>query len=99
MKPRAWIGILLESPNHKGVLTLTHDLNQLYHEHPELWEADSDASGFSWIEVDNAAENIIAFRRIAPSDGKEIIFVGTFHPSCAKVTGSVCRAKEPTNRF
>ena len=71
---------LLESPNHKGVLTLTHDLNQLYHEHPELWESDSDASGFSWIEVDNAAENIIAFRRIAPSDGKEIIFVGNFSP-------------------
>jgi 1,4-alpha-glucan branching enzyme len=71
---------LLESPNHKGVLTLIHDLNQLYHEHPELWESDSDASGFSWIEVDNAAENIIAFRRIAPSDGKEIIFVGNFSP-------------------
>jgi len=71
---------LLESPNHKGVLALIHDLNQLYHEHPELWESDSDASGFSWIEVDNAAENIIAFRRIAPSDGREIIFVGNFSP-------------------
>ena len=71
---------LLASPNHKGVLTLIHDLNQLYQDHPELSEADSDASGFSWIEVDNAAENIIAFRRIAPSDGREIIFVGNFSP-------------------
>jgi 1,4-alpha-glucan branching enzyme len=71
---------LLESPNHKGILTLIHDLNQLYQNHPELSESDSDASGFSWIEVDNAAENIIAFRRIAPSDGKEIIFVGNFSP-------------------
>jgi len=71
---------LLESANHKGVLTLIQDLNQLYQDHPELSEADSDASGFSWIEVDNAAENIIAFRRIAPSDGKEIIFVGNFSP-------------------
>jgi len=71
---------LLETPSHKGVLTLIHDLSQLYQKHPELWEADGDASGFSWIEVDNAAENIIAFRRIAPSNGKEIIFVGNFAP-------------------
>jgi 1,4-alpha-glucan branching enzyme len=71
---------LLDTPSHKGVLTLIHDLNQLYQKHPELWEADSDASGFSWIEVDNAAENVIAFRRIAPSNGKEIIFIGNFSP-------------------
>ena len=32
------------------------------------------------IEVDNAAENIIAFRRIAPSTGKEITIVGNFSP-------------------
>src|SRR5689334_21452317 len=46
------------------------------------WAAnsDSDASGFSWIEVDNAAENVIAFRRIAPSTGREIICVGNFSP-------------------
>src|SRR5205085_2586050 len=48
---------LLETPIHKGVLTLIKDLNKLYRKHGALWEADSDASGFSWIEVDNAAEN------------------------------------------
>jgi len=62
------------------VLALIKDLNKLYQKHGALWEADSDASSFSWIEVDNAAENIIAFRRIAPSTGKEIIFVGNFSP-------------------
>ena len=71
---------LLETPIHKGVLKLIQDLNRLYTQHPELWEADSDASGFSWIEVDNAAENVIAFRRIAPSSGKGIICVGNFSP-------------------
>ena len=71
---------LLQTPIHKGVLKLIQDLNRLYTQHPELWEADSDASGFSWIEVDNAAENVIAFRRIAPSSGKGIICVGNFSP-------------------
>src|SRR5262249_8455891 len=56
------------------------DLTQLYQKHPELWEADGDPSGFSWIEVDNAAENVVVFRRIAPSTGKEVICVGNFSP-------------------
>ena len=71
---------LLETPVHKGVELLMKDLNQLYSKHPELWEADSEPSGFSWIEVDNASENVIAFRRIAPSTGKEIICVCNFSP-------------------
>jgi len=71
---------LLETANHKGVQTLIRDLNKFYANHAELWESDSDATGFSWIEVDNAAENVIAFRRIAPSTGREIICVGNFSP-------------------
>ena len=71
---------LLEQPIHKGVLTLIKDLNQLYKKHGALFESDSDASGFSWVEVDNASENVIAFRRIAPSTGNEIICVGNFSP-------------------
>ena len=71
---------LLETPVHKGVLELIKDLNQLYLKHAALWESDTDASGFSWIEVDNAAANVIAFRRIAPSDGKEVICVCNFSP-------------------
>jgi 1,4-alpha-glucan branching enzyme len=71
---------LLETPIHKGVLTLIDDLNQLYQKHGALWEADNEAAGFSWIEVDNAAENVLAFRRISPSTGNEIIFAGNFSP-------------------
>src|SRR5437763_121324 len=71
---------LVEIPIHKGVLALIKDLNKLYRTHGALWEADSDPAGFSWIEVDNAAENVIAFRRIAPSNGKEVICVCNFSP-------------------
>jgi 1,4-alpha-glucan branching enzyme len=71
---------LLEQAIHKGVQLLLEDLNKLYARYPALSEADSDPSGFSWIEVDNAAENIVAFRRTAPSTGKEIICVCNFSP-------------------
>ncbi len=71
---------LLESPVHKGVQTLIQDLNKLYQKHGALWEADAEASGFQWIEVDNASENVLAFRRISPSTGKEVICVGNFSP-------------------
>ncbi|MGQ0763332.1 MAG: 1,4-alpha-glucan branching protein GlgB [Acidobacteriota bacterium] len=71
---------LLEQPIHKGVQLLIEDLNKLYAKHSALFEADSDPSGFSWIEVDNAAENIVAFLRTAPSTGKEIICVSNFSP-------------------
>jgi 1,4-alpha-glucan branching enzyme len=71
---------LLEKPVHEGIQKLILDLNKLYQKYSALWEADTDPSGFSWIEVDNFAENIIAFRRISPSTGKEIICVGNFSP-------------------
>jgi 1,4-alpha-glucan branching enzyme len=71
---------LLEIPIHQGVQTLIQDLNKIYRKHGELWEADSDPSGFQWIEVDNAAENVIAFRRLSPSTGKEVICVSNFSP-------------------
>jgi 1,4-alpha-glucan branching enzyme len=71
---------LLETPIHKGVQSLIQDLNKLYKKHGALWEADTDPSGFQWIEVDNASENVVAFRRLSPSTGKEIICVGNFSP-------------------
>jgi 1,4-alpha-glucan branching enzyme len=71
---------LLEDPAHKGVQHMLRDINRLYLKQPALWEADGESAGFEWIEVDNASQNVIAFRRIAPASGKEIIFVGNFSP-------------------
>jgi 1,4-alpha-glucan branching enzyme len=71
---------LLEKAVHRGVQLLVEDLNKIYKQHGELWAADGEPAGFQWIEVNNAAENIISFRRIAPSTGKEIICVGNFSP-------------------
>jgi 1,4-alpha-glucan branching enzyme len=71
---------LLEQPLHQGVQSLLRDLNVLYKKHEALWQSDSNASGFQWIEVDNTAENVISFRRIAPATGREVICVCNFSP-------------------
>ncbi|MEP6741556.1 MAG: alpha amylase C-terminal domain-containing protein, partial [bacterium] len=69
---------LIEDPLHAGLQKLLLDLNRVYRKHECLWEADGEPAGFAWIEVDNAAQNVIAFRRIAPSTDAEIICVYNF---------------------
>jgi 1,4-alpha-glucan branching enzyme len=69
---------LTEEPPHEGVQKLLRDLNRIYRKHECLWEADGEPAGFAWIDVDNAAQNVIAFRRISPSTGAEIVCVYNF---------------------
>ena len=71
---------LLAEAAHRGMQSLVSELNRLYGKRAALWEADAEPGGFHWIEVDNAAENVIAFRRIAPASGKELICIGNFSP-------------------
>jgi 1,4-alpha-glucan branching enzyme len=71
---------LTQWPDHYRMQDLIKELNRLYRSHPALWEADVDPAGFYWIDANNADDNVVAFRRIAPSSGKEIICVGNFSP-------------------
>jgi 1,4-alpha-glucan branching enzyme len=71
---------LLEDPLHKGVQSLIRDLNRIYGEENSLWEADSEAAGFQWIDADNASENIVSFIRRSPVTGKELVCVCNFSP-------------------
>ena len=68
---------LLDDPLHSGVQKLIRDLNRVYLDEASLWQADGDAAGFEWLDVDNAAENIVAFIRKSES-GREIISVSNF---------------------
>ncbi|MGO9450465.1 MAG: 1,4-alpha-glucan branching protein GlgB [Candidatus Binataceae bacterium] len=71
---------LLEYASHQGMRALVRDLNRVYREEPALWEADTEPSGFQWIEADAADDNMIAFMRIAPSSGRTIVCVCNFSP-------------------
>lgn len=69
---------LIDDPLHKGVQNLVRDLNRIYLSHESLWQADSEAAGFEWLDVDNARENIVAFLRRSPQSGESILCVGNF---------------------
>lgn len=53
----------LEEPLSRGVQRLVRELNQLYRTTPALYLADCDASGFEWIEADDAEQSVFAFLR------------------------------------
>ncbi len=66
-------------PAHAGVQRLVQDLNRAYRAEPALWELDSDPGGFTWLESDDAAANIIAFCRFSGS-GAAVACVANFSP-------------------
>ena len=67
---------LLDSPLHQGLLRWTQDLFGLYRRHPALW---NDApGGFHWLDADDRARSIGAYRRMG--SGRELIFVFNFTP-------------------
>jgi 1,4-alpha-glucan branching enzyme len=69
---------LLENPLHAGVQKLIRDLNKTYHSQKALWEVDGEPAGFEWIDVDNAAENIVAFLRRSAQSENALICVSNF---------------------
>jgi 1,4-alpha-glucan branching enzyme len=71
---------LLDDPDHRGVQRLVRDLNRLYRAEPPLWEADCEPAGFRWIDPRAADMNVVAFLRIAPSTGRQLLCVGNFSP-------------------
>ena len=71
---------LTQWPDHYRMQDLVKELNRLYLKYPALWEADVDPAGFRWIDANNSDDNVVAFRRISPSTGREIICIGNFSP-------------------
>ncbi len=69
---------LLDEPRHRGVQQLLRELNRLYKAEPALWEADIEPAGFQWLDADSAPENVLAFLRLAPVAGRQIICVCNF---------------------
>ncbi|WP_253773557.1 1,4-alpha-glucan branching protein GlgB [Goodfellowiella coeruleoviolacea] len=68
---------LLDDPLHAGVRALVRDLNHAYRTHPALYTVDSDPAGFSWIDANDAAGNVLSFLRIG-DDGSMVACVANF---------------------
>jgi 1,4-alpha-glucan branching enzyme len=54
---------LLGNPLHGGVKTLVGDLNRVYKDSPALYTRDNTPEGFSWIDANDAAGNVLSFLR------------------------------------
>lgn len=70
---------VLQFEEHKKHQTYVEALNKFYLSHKELWEADSDWSGFKWISSDDNENSVIVFRRFNRK-GEEIVAVCNFQP-------------------
>jgi 1,4-alpha-glucan branching enzyme len=71
---------LLERPDHQGVQTLVGDLNGIYRDEPALWERDAVPEGFQWLELNDAAANVIAFARFSADNERALVCVCNFSP-------------------
>lgn len=70
----------LENPLHQGITAAVRDLNTVYRAHPALWSQDTTPGGYSWIEANDQANNVLAFLRYG-SDGSVVACVYNFSGS------------------
>jgi 1,4-alpha-glucan branching enzyme len=56
---------VLDYPFHTGVRQLVGDLNRAYRGSPAMWAEDNSPAGFSWIDANDAAGNVLSFLRLA----------------------------------
>jgi 1,4-alpha-glucan branching enzyme len=70
---------LLEAPAHEGVRKLVRDLNHTYREKPALHARDCEPEGFRWLIVEDRANSVFAWARLAPGSNP-IVVVSNFTP-------------------
>jgi 1,4-alpha-glucan branching enzyme len=60
-----------------GVTRLVQDLNAIYSSHPALWSQDIKPEGYSWIDANDSANNVLSFLRYG-DDGSVLACVFNF---------------------
>ena len=63
-----------------GVLRLVTDINAVYRSNPALWSQDTRPEGYSWIDANDSANNVLSFLRFG-SDGSVLACVFNFSGS------------------
>ena len=69
-----------EGELHSGISALVGDLNRIYRESPALYSQDSSSDGYSWIDANDTANNVISFLRYG-SDGSVVACIFNFSGS------------------
>jgi 1,4-alpha-glucan branching enzyme len=68
---------LLDHGEHQGIHRAVKEMNARYTEIGALWSQDTDPSGFSWIDANDAAGNVFSFLRFG-TDGSVVACVSNF---------------------
>ncbi len=55
-------------------------LNQVYLNHPPLWQLDYDHRGFNWLDLDDQDNSIISFSRAGENPGDHLVCLLNFTP-------------------
>ncbi len=71
---------MLDYHKHRELKNFVATLNHLYLDTPAMWEIDTSWDGFEWIYADDAARNVVAYKRKDRSGG-EIYAVVNFSGS------------------
>ncbi|MCX5042900.1 1,4-alpha-glucan branching protein GlgB [Aldersonia sp. NBC_00410] len=61
----------------RGLLRLVGDLNATYRTHPAMWTLDTSPGGYSWIDANDTANNVLSFLRYG-SDGSVVACLFNF---------------------
>ena len=64
---------LLDQPEHAGVQDVVRTANHAYKDTPALWEVDFDASGFAWLEPNDADGNVVSFARFGKDPSSDVL--------------------------
>lgn len=70
----------LYDPGHAGVQAVVRDLNRLYREQPALHRHDADGHGFSWLLVDAAEDQVLAWTRRGDAGDPHVVVVLNLAP-------------------
>ena len=70
---------VLQHDSHRGLQRWVEDLNRTYRNEPALWQHDFDASGFEWVDCNDAEASVLSYLRKA-ADGSPLLVVANFTP-------------------
>lgn len=71
---------LMEFAPHQGMKALVKALNHLYRNEPALYEKSFESGGFEWIDGGNAADSVLAYRRMGNDPKDDLLIVLNMTP-------------------
>jgi 1,4-alpha-glucan branching enzyme len=66
--------------HHRQTQDFIRQLNELYKQHPPLWQLDYDHRGFDWLDLEDQDNSIISFTRKSDNPADHLVCLLNFTP-------------------